>query len=178
MQLSDLDDVLELEQASFPSPWSRDLYIHELVRNPYSRYRVVVPMGAKEQGEGDEDRPSILAQCGWMLAGDEAHILTIAVQPSWRGRGIGAWLLLRMCQEARGAGARTVSLEVRPSNRAALALYQGLGFRQVGRRRRYYPDKEDALILELANIHTEGVWGPLRARLTELDARMQAGVTI
>ncbi|RME63177.1 MAG: ribosomal-protein-alanine N-acetyltransferase [Caldilineae bacterium] len=175
MVASDLDMVMELEQASFPSPWSRELYEHELFRNPYSHYRVVVP--AVELPE-EAALPSLFAQAGYMLFSEEAHILTIAVQPLWRGHGIGAWLLLRVCAEARETGVQAMTLEVRPSNQAALHLYRTLGFHQVGRRRRYYPDKEDALVLALTGIQAPRIWTPLQERLAELDACMAKGIPV
>ena len=175
MAAPDLDAVMALELVSFPTPWSRELYEHELLGNPYSLYRVVVPAeGAAET----EALPAIIGQAGCMLLRDEAHVLTIAVQPRWRGRGIGAWLLLRICAEARSAGVQAVTLEVRPSNRPARHLYQTLGFHQVGHRRRYYPDREDALVLALTGIQAPRVWTPLQERLQDLDARMEKGVPV
>ena len=78
---------------------------------------------------------------------DEAHISTIAVHPDWRGLGLGEWLLLALLEAGQVLGAETATLEVRPSNEPALALYQKYQFEEVGRRPRYYSDNdEDALI--------------------------------
>ena len=76
------------------------------------------------------------------LAADEAEILTIAVQPSARGRGVGRALLLANFRQAANAGARTLFLEVDEDNRAALALYKRLGFVRVGERVGYYRKKD------------------------------------
>ena len=164
MTADDLDGVLLLEEASFAADaWSRALYEHELNDNRLSRYRVVVP------AESDE----VIAQGGWMLFGDEAHILTIAVRPEHRGQGIGRWLLLHLLAEARAEGCVSVVLEVRPSNEAAIRLYESLGFAIIGRRKRYYPDKEDALVLLLDGLDDERLWGAMEGELERLAGAMK-----
>ncbi len=174
MSLPDLEEVLALERRSFATPWDRELYLQELRHNRHSRYRVAVP------GPADPPvHPRILAQGGSMLLGQEAHIMTLAVQPEWRRQGLGRWLLLSMLEEARAHAAPAltlVTLEVRPSNRAARELYRSLGFEQVGYRRRYYPDREDALVLMLAGLHRDEVWEPLAAQLAVLRERMARGI--
>jgi ribosomal-protein-alanine N-acetyltransferase len=81
------------------------------------------------------------------VADDEAEVLTIAVAPGARRRGVGAALLHEGARHARKLGARTMFLEVGESNAAAMALYARAGFRTVGRRRSYYGAFEDALVL-------------------------------
>ena len=79
---------------------------------------------------------------------DEGYITNVAVDPSRRRQGVAAQLLQVFDNFARGNQLAFLTLEVRPSNTAAIALYQGFGFREVGRRRNYYDlPKEDALIL-------------------------------
>ncbi|MFP4150133.1 MAG: ribosomal protein S18-alanine N-acetyltransferase, partial [Nitriliruptoraceae bacterium] len=78
---------------------------------------------------------------------DEGHVLDLAVAPAVRGHGLGRRLLTALLDELAARGAVAHTLEVRPSNLAALALYRGSGFVVEGRRRRYYPDGEDALLL-------------------------------
>jgi len=168
MTADDLDSVLLLEKTSFPDPWNRALYEHELNDNPRSRYRVVV---LADPGSGAE----VIAQGGWMHFGEEAHILTIAVRSEFRGQGIGRWLLLHLLAEARQEGCIAVVLEVRPSNAAALGLYESLGFAMISRRKRYYPDKEDALVLLLDGLDDEQLWGPLAKELERLAERMAGG---
>lgn len=162
MTADDLDGVLALEAASFPDPWSRSLYEHELNDNRLSRYRVVVPVEA-------EASRKVIGHGGWMLFGEEAHILTIAVRPELRGQGIGRWLLLHLLNEAREASCTGVVLEVRPSNAAALRLYERLGFAVIGRRKRYYPDKENALVLQLEGLDDARLWGLLERELKRLS---------
>jgi ribosomal-protein-alanine N-acetyltransferase len=80
-------------------------------------------------------------------AAGEAEILTLAVLPASRRRGLGAALLAGAMQGAVARGAGAMFLEVAVGNAAALALYRSLGFAEVGRRRRYYADGADALVL-------------------------------
>ena len=120
--------------------------------------------------------PALIAQGGIMLFGAEMHIVTIAVLPAWRGRSIGEWLLLALLALGREEGAHTATLEVRVSNEIAQRLYRRAGFEAVGYRRRYYPDKEDARILALAELHRQRVWEPLRERFDVLSGLMARGV--
>jgi len=76
------------------------------------------------------------------------HLLKIAVAPEWRSRGIGRWLLNECMREEAEKGIAQILLEVRPSNTPALAMYNRMGFWQIGKRPNYYPDtREDALVL-------------------------------
>ena len=83
------------------------------------------------------------------LAADEAEVLTIAVVPERRQQGLGGGLIEAAAAEARARGAVRLFLEVSTRNPAARGLYQQLGFAQVGRRRAYYADGSDALVLSL-----------------------------
>ena len=82
----------------------------------------------------------------WLIAG-EAHVSTIAVSPTWRGRGLGELLLLNMLLTAYRQAALLATLEVRKGNLVAQALYQKYRFEIVGERPRYYQGKEDALLM-------------------------------
>ena len=81
------------------------------------------------------------------LAADEAEVLTVAVVPERRQQGLGAALLSRAADEARLRGAERIFLEVSTRNPAARGLYQQLGYQQIGRRKAYYADGSDALVL-------------------------------
>jgi ribosomal-protein-alanine N-acetyltransferase len=172
MQLSDIDAVMVLENISFAEPWPRSLYEREVTQGRFSRYHVIAPAAA------ETGLPPLLGQGGYWLMGEEAHIVTIAVDPAWRGHKLGKWLLLTLLAEARRRGAEIVTLEVRPSNTTALALYRKIGFVQIGQRRRYYPDGEDAHVLELTNLHEERIWEPLQRELVQLNKRMAVGIAI
>ncbi|MCL5883979.1 MAG: ribosomal protein S18-alanine N-acetyltransferase [Deltaproteobacteria bacterium] len=134
---ADLDGVMAIEAVSFPTPWSRRLFVEEIGR-VFSDALVAV-----RESDG-----SVLgyAVC-WTVAG-ESHLLNIAVHPDARGRGLGRALLRECLRRGASAGATRIHLEVRPGNREALGLYRKEGFRLIGIRRGYYTDTgEDALIL-------------------------------
>jgi ribosomal-protein-alanine N-acetyltransferase len=87
-----------------------------------------------------------------MLAAEEAHLLNLSIATACQRQGYGSLLLRRLCEVARGRGARLILLEVRPSNAAGLQLYARHGFQRAGLRREYYPaqaGREDALVLRL-----------------------------
>ncbi len=141
----DLEQVLAIENDAFPLPWTREHFLDEL-RSPHS-----FPLVALGQ-----DGYVLGYICPMQLL-DEGHILDVAVCKDLCGRGLGKLLVetvLRMCREK---GADFVSLEVRPSNGAAISLYRRLGFIEVGRRKGYYENGEDALLMEyIFNNNEEG----------------------
>jgi ribosomal-protein-alanine N-acetyltransferase len=135
MRRRDLDQILEIEELCFPLPWSRESFLTEL-KNPLAQY-IVAQEGFVLQG-----------YAGVWLIFDEGHITNVAVHPRARGRRIGELLLANIMALASANGAVVVTLEVRPSNDAALSLYRRMGFEEKGHRRGYYLDNgEDALIM-------------------------------
>lgn len=160
---------MEIEAASFPSSWSAAGYRHELTANLQAHYMVL----EVENGLAESGRIMIGYAGHWLVAG-EAHISTIAVAPQWRGRGLGALLLLSMIYQALAQDAGVVSLEVRENNEPAQRLYTAYGFVMVGRRRRYYRDTgEDALLMDL-NLAEPGIVERLEARRERLWEQLQA----
>ncbi|MGI6679320.1 MAG: ribosomal protein S18-alanine N-acetyltransferase [Dehalobacterium sp.] len=136
LQEEDLEQVLAIEQCSFPTPWSKQAFISEIYDNSLSYYCV-----GKLNGR-------VVAYGGMWIIIDEAHITTIAVHPDYRGQKIGEKLLSHLIVQSMVQGALRMTLEVRPSNVPALNLYQRMGFKNAGRRRGYYTDtKEDAIIM-------------------------------
>lgn len=137
MCLEDLEGILEIEEASFPTPWSRKSFLYELLENERAVYLV-----AREQ----EDR--VQGYIGMWMVLDEGHITNLAVHPRARGRGIGELLLKALMAESRSRGINRLTLEVRISNLVARNLYAKLGFVSAGIRPGYYLDNnEDALIM-------------------------------
>jgi [ribosomal protein S18]-alanine N-acetyltransferase len=129
-----------IDAATSTSPWPEATFASELARA--DRAYVV----ARSAADGEVVGYAGLA----MLAGD-GHVLGLAVRPGEQGRGLGARLLDALLGRAAAAEVAGVTLEVRPSNRAALRLYRRVGFVAEGRRPRYYPDGEDALIMWLTD---------------------------
>lgn len=113
---------------------------------------------ARREDLGDERTWGVVLEVGGELVGvgslwlapDEAHITSLAVAGEARRRGHGRRLVTALVALAGSLGLEAVTLEVRASNGAARALYGGYGFEEVGERRRYYPDGEDAVIMTLA----------------------------
>jgi [ribosomal protein S18]-alanine N-acetyltransferase len=145
MTLDDLPAVMEIDRLSFALPWPERSFRFELTGNDASHLLVAeMPLG---------DQRRIAGYLGYWLLVDEMHISTLAVDPEMRGWGIGERLLLAGLEQAWIQGAEMSTLEVRPSNKAALALYRKHGFELVGRRRAYYQDNnEDALLMTLSGL--------------------------
>ena len=131
----DLDQVVEIEKASMPSPWSRELFEAELKRE-LARYFVA------------EDEGKVAGYLGYWEAPQEAHIINLAVSPGHRNRGIGQNMLEYCMEFARKRGAQLATLEVRESNGPARRMYEKCGFRFVAIRKKYYSDnQEDAVVM-------------------------------
>ena len=160
MTLGDLPAVHAIERASFSVPWPDDAYRNELLTNRLASY-VVARVGDEVVGFGGL----------WVMV-DEAHITTFAVDPRWRRRGIGEWLLLALLDRAAARQAREATLEVRLSNMPARRLYEKYGFRPVGIRPRYYSDNgEDALIMTTDALASSAMRDRLASLRAALDQR-------
>lgn len=136
-----LNRIMEIEQACFTTPWSKNTFYRELVSNPYATYTVA--MVAEE----------VVGYAGTWLVLDESHVTNIAVAPEWRRQGVARKLLDHLLAISLQQGAVSMTLEVRRSNAAAQNLYEEFGFVVAGVRKGYYTDdKEDALIMWLRDI--------------------------
>ncbi|MBA3653898.1 MAG: ribosomal protein S18-alanine N-acetyltransferase, partial [Actinobacteria bacterium] len=136
MRRRHLRSVLRIEAQVYPRPWSLSLFMSELALRTSRVYLV-----ARVDG-------FVTGYAGMMLAGDDAHVTTIAVEPEWHRYKIGTRLLLHLIREAIARDARHVTLEVRVGNQGAQALYRLFGFRPAGVRKNYYAEtNEDALVM-------------------------------
>jgi len=136
--IEDVDAILEIEESSFPTPWSKEAFIGELTQNDFAQYFII------------EYNHHIVGYVGMWLILDEAHITNIAILPQARGLKLGEFLMRYVMNIAQLVGATGMTLEVRVSNNIAIALYKKLGFEQHGIRKNYYNDhgkKEDAMIM-------------------------------
>jgi len=146
---ADLEPILAIEQNSFQRPWGRLSFEGEL-RNRSACNFAVKSTESVESAEstGVKSSGQVIGYAFWHLVTDEVHVLKVAVTPAWRGQGVASRLLERCFTLSVEQGAKSAHLEVRPSNIAAIELYQKLGFELVGRRPQYYSDsKEDALLM-------------------------------
>ena len=153
MNADHLDEIAELEQVCFSTPWSRNMLAEEL-DNACSAFLVAL-----------DDGGHVAGYAGLQVILDEGYITNVAVQPEYRRQGVAGQLLAVFLSFAKGNHLAFLTLEVRASNYGAIALYGGLGFRSVGRRKNYYEHpKEDAIIMtkefdygaEAANAGTAG----------------------
>jgi ribosomal-protein-alanine N-acetyltransferase len=131
---ADIPEIAALAAASFSHPWQADFFEQEL---GLDEARLWV---AREGAE----------RIGYLAArriADEVHVLSIAVDPLWRRRGVARALLDTLLRKETARGARSALLEVRSSNFLAQAFYANAGFLAVGWRPRYYPDGEDAVLM-------------------------------
>lgn len=136
MEEGDLSVVTGIEQEAYPFPWTGQIF-QDCLRVGYSCW--VAEQYGHVQGYG------VMS-----VSAGECHILNLCVRPEFQRQGVGWRMLAHLLRLARKHRVETALLEVRPSNRAAVALYQCAGFSEVGIRPEYYPaakGREDALIL-------------------------------
>ncbi|GHI01664.1 ribosomal protein S18-alanine N-acetyltransferase [Neobacillus kokaensis] len=136
MREEDIDQVLEVEHASFTLPWSREAFYNELRNNKFAVYIVL------------EHNKKIIGYSGVWIVIDEAHVTNVAILPEYRGKKLGDALMQKLIQVSREMGARSMTLEVRVTNHVAQSLYRKMGFQNGGIRKNYYSDnQEDALVM-------------------------------
>jgi ribosomal-protein-alanine N-acetyltransferase len=137
MRLADLDRVVAIEERLYTHPWTRGNFADSLHAG-YSCWTL--------------ERAGVVVGYGVLMTGpEEAHLLNLSIAAAVQRRGYGRMLLAHFMCIARDAGARSMYLEVRPSNLVARDLYRRDGFREVGIRRGYYPaltGREDAIVME------------------------------
>ena len=135
LRLADLGEVEVIEQRAYRTPWSRSMFASELAKS------TSICLGAVE-GE---------RLVGYVINSryvDAWHVMNVAVDPDYQGRGIATRLLERLFELTANDGRRGYTLEVRVSNVDAIRLYEKVGFERRGTRRAYYTDnREDALIM-------------------------------
>ncbi len=132
----DADAVAEIEKKSFPVPWNRKMFWEE-ASNENAEYLVA------ELPDG-----KIVAYAGVWISFEEAQVMNVAVDPEFRGKGMGREIFAALIEVSKMRGATAITLEVRPSNSVAIKLYESFGLKSVGRRKKYYADNnEDALIM-------------------------------
>lgn len=151
-----LKAIMAIDAKVYPTPWSRRLWQQELERDERV-YRCAVRDGV------------VVGVIGVLLAADDAHIMTVAVDPAVQRSGVATALMLAAAQESIAAGTTALTLEVRAGNTGAQALYRRFGLAPVGHRRGYYePDGEDALIMWAHDIDGSDYGARLQAIAADL----------
>jgi ribosomal-protein-alanine N-acetyltransferase len=162
MRRRHLRSVLRIEAQVYPRPWSLSLFMSELALRSSRAYYVARVSGI------------VVGYAGLMLTGEDAHVTTIAVDPSWHRHKVGTRLLMNLAREARRRQAKHLTLEVRVSNHGAQELYRKFGFRPAGIRKNYYVEtNEDALVMWAHDVDTP----EYRRRLAEIEGGIP-GVTL
>lgn len=135
LNLSHLEQVYQIEELSFVTPWSRNSIKSEIV-NKLGRYIVIM------------DGTKVVAYGGFWIVLDEANVNNIAVHPDYRGQGISKLLMRTLVDMAGNEMAKHMYLEVRSSNSIAQKLYRSFGFVMINIRKGYYTDTdEDAIVM-------------------------------
>ncbi|MFP4200021.1 MAG: ribosomal protein S18-alanine N-acetyltransferase [Clostridia bacterium] len=136
MEAGDIPHVLEIERRSYPTPWSETAFRSEITHNTSADYVVATHC------------EKVIGYAGMWLFLFEAHVTNIAVHPDYRGRKVGAQLLLGLMGRALLRGLKRMTLEVRVSNALAQDFYESYGFQFVKLKKGYYTDTgEDALVM-------------------------------
>src|SRR5690242_20136823 len=136
----DVGEMVKIDEASFSDPWSAASFAGYLSESNVGRALVTVA----------ESAARVIGYSVILFALPDADLANIAVAPAARGKGTGRLLLERTLMAAKAVGTRTVFLEVRASNEAAIRMYAAAGFTPFSRRRRYYRDPvEDAVVMRL-----------------------------
>ena len=134
MTLQDFEEIKNILISDFDDFWSPEVLKSELT-GENKRY-IVAKLEKK-----------IVGFCGIMINFDEIEIMNIVVKKFYRGKGIGKELLNEIIKKSQELNCKNIFLEVNEKNIAALKMYESAGFKQVGRRRRYYNSKDDAIIM-------------------------------
>ena len=131
----DMPAIYELEQTCFVSPWTAELLLLDICVYEGNHYFVMETDG------------KVIGFAGMNVVLDEAHVRKIRIAPQYRGQGYARKSLEHIQTRAMAEGAEGLTLEVRSSNTPAIRLYEKFGFITEGIRKKYYDNKEDALIM-------------------------------
>lgn len=141
IQAENISDVAEIEKICFAHPWS-EKSLKEQLKNDISHFFVAKDMDG-----------TAIGYAGMQAIVGEGYVTNIAVLPQYRGRGIGSCLVKQLIDTTNDLKLDFISLEVRPSNTVAIALYEKYGFKEAGRRKNFYRSPtEDGLIMTYTRI--------------------------
>ncbi len=135
-----IPSIVEIEKRCNSAPWSDNAFLNE-ISNPQSYFVVAIQDGV------------IVGYGGFWRCIDEAHITNIAVNEDQRRQGVGRKMMNHLLEQAKDEGLWCSTLEVRASNDPAINLYTSLGYAETARRKGYYPDREDAIVMWLYSLN-------------------------
>jgi ribosomal-protein-alanine N-acetyltransferase len=167
MREADVPVVQEIERAIFSTPWPRNAYYRELASRNTAHYIVL------RRADDDDGPGEIVGYGGMWRMYDEAHVTTIGVRKDLQGFGYGRVLFAGLVQAAYELGAKWITLEVRVSNDNAQRMYEGFGFKVIGRRRGYYTDNgEDAIVMWSDSIYSPRFRRAFETNLAKIDGEV------
>jgi ribosomal-protein-alanine N-acetyltransferase len=177
LTLADIPSAVAVEQAAYGTAPPQKDYRHELQQNPLAHYFALRASSSQPDVAADvlsvDQATKLIGVGGFWLIAAEINIITLAIQPAWKGLGLGEGLLLHLLEQGRQLGAKTATLEVRPSNHVAISLYKNYKFQEVGRRSNYYSDNhEDALIFTTPDLNLPDYQAMLTQRRAKLLQRL------
>jgi len=142
MRRAHIRKIMPIEQQVYPRPWTAQVFVEELEQARVGkRHYLVGTIGDELVGYG-----------GLLYVENDAHVTNIAVHPMWRSRGIATELLLDLAWEANRRGCEAMTLEVRHTNVAAQQLYRRFGFVPAGVLKKYYENRDDAIVMWCAGV--------------------------
>jgi len=142
MRRAHIRKIMPIEQQVYPRPWTAQVFVEELEQARVGkRHYLVGTIGDELVGYG-----------GLLYVENDAHVTNLAVHPMWRSRGIATELLLDLAREAIRRGCDAMTLEVRHTNIAAQQLYRRFGFVPAGVRKKYYENRDDAIVMWSAGV--------------------------
>ena len=142
MRRAHIRKIMPIEQQVYPRPWTAQVFVEELEQARVGkRHYLVGTIGDELVGYG-----------GLLYVENDAHVTNIAVHPMWRSRGIATELLLDLAWEANRRGCEAMTFEVRHTNVAAQQLYRRFGFVPAGVRKKYYENRDDAIVMWCAGV--------------------------
>lgn len=137
MRRAHIREIMPIEQQVYPRPWTAQVFVEELEQmRARKRHYLVGTIGEVLVGYG-----------GLLYVENDAHVTNLAVHPMWRSRGIATEILLDLAWEARRRGCEAMTLEVRNTNVKAQELYRRFGFVPAGVRKKYYENRDDAIVM-------------------------------
>jgi [ribosomal protein S18]-alanine N-acetyltransferase len=159
MQLGDIAVVSAMERGAYTEHWPATNFERELTANPVARYVVLTHAG------------QVVGFAGLWVQVDEGHVVNVVVPTEERGKGYGKLLIHALLNIAIDLQLTLATLEVRSSNAVARALYRDYGFWEVGERKRYYSDGEDALIMTTDDLDSPAFLGRFERNRIKLEER-------
>jgi ribosomal-protein-alanine N-acetyltransferase len=163
MRRRHLRSVLRIETTNSPRGWSLGLFMSELSLRDARVYLV-----AKHENR-------VVGFAGLLFAAEDGHVTTVSVDPDWQRHRVATRLMLVLVHRALRHGVEALTLEVRPSNAAAVALYQRFGFAPVGVRKNYYREtNEDALVMWATDVQS----ALYRDRLAHIEGTLPVATAV